>query len=63
MIKYTKENYFVDGKIPQDVLCRLQARKDELFAEVCEIEALICEHKASVLNYNLKIIKEKMSKE
>jgi hypothetical protein len=49
MLKYTKENYFVNNVIPQDVLSKLQARKDELHAEVCEIEALICEHNANVL--------------
>lgn len=48
-MKYTKQDYFVNGVIPQDVLSKLQARKDELHAEVCEIEALICEHNASVL--------------
>lgn len=48
-MRYTKKDYFVNGVIPQDVLSKLQARKDQLHAEVCEIEALICEHNASVL--------------
>lgn len=57
MKKYIKEKYFVNGTIPQDVLCKLQARKDELFQEVCEIEALLCEHRASVLNQQLNMFK------
>ena len=58
MTKYTKENYFVNNKIPQDRLCELQARKDKLFEEVCEIEALLCEHKANVLNQQLILFKK-----
>ena len=60
MKKYTKENYFVNNKIPQDMLCELQARKDKLFEEVCEIEALLCEHKASVLKQRLILIKKNL---
>lgn len=50
MNKYIKENYFVNGKLPQDVLCELQAKKDKLFEEVCQIEALLCEHNAGILH-------------
>jgi len=46
---YKFEDYAVDGIIPQDKLSKLVERKAILNAELCEIEAMMCEHRANVM--------------
>ena len=53
MKKYSIEEYGVDGIIPQDVLTKLQAHKDELNAEVCRIEALIAIHRSNKMDQHV----------
>ena len=46
---YKFKDYAVDGIIPQDKLSKLVERKAILNAELCEIEAMMCEHRANVM--------------
>jgi len=46
---YKFKDYAVDGVIPQDKLSKLEERKAILNAELCEIEAMMCEHRANVM--------------
>jgi len=46
---YKLEDYAVDGIIPQDKLSKLEERKAILNAELCEIEAILCEHRANAM--------------
>ena len=46
---YKFKDYAVDGIIPQDKLSKLEERKAILNAELCEIEAMMCEHRANVM--------------
>ena len=53
MKTYSIEEYGVDGIIPQDVLAKLQAHKDELSAEVCRIEALLAIHNSNKMDQHV----------
>lgn len=53
MKRYTIDEYGVNGIIPQDVLSKLQAHKDELSAEVCRIDALIAIHNSNKMDQHV----------
>lgn len=61
MKTYSIEEYGVDGIIPQDVLAKLQAHKDELSAEVCRIEALIAIHNSNKMDQH--VLKNRLQKD
>jgi len=41
MKEYKFEDYLVNGELPPDVRSKLEARRAELEAEICQINALI----------------------